>query len=333
MTRRATPVSPEKGSMTLTVSSPQRILREPFDPPACHGITLARLGESRLLAVWYACSFETSSDTVLVAAERSGGGTWSTPRVIVDIPLTAVGNPALWRDGGGLHLAYVILDREEWTSAHIVASDSSDGGSTWSGPRLLHEREGLMVRNRPLVTPGGAILLPVYDEKSWAPLVLRSQDGGVSWRLFGDTTARGVALQPALALAPDGKILMLSRGRKGRALASWSADEGRSWTASRPLDMPNPNSGLDLVNLPDGSILAAYNHSSTDRLRLDLAVSRDGGAHWSDPMPVAVTTNGELSYPCLLLADGRQVHLAYTVNRVNFHYHGIEIPADASDEP
>jgi predicted neuraminidase len=161
--------------------------------------------------------------------------------------------------------------------------------------------------------------------------VLRSQDGGTSWRLFGDTTARGVALQPALALAPDGKILMLSRGRKGRALASWSADDGRSWTASRALDLPNPNSGLDIVNLPDGSILAAYNHSSTDRLRLDLAVSRDGGARWSDPMPVAVATNGELSYPCLLPDNGGRVHLTYTVDRINFHYHVIESAAGTSN--
>jgi predicted neuraminidase len=317
--------------MTLTVSPPEPILRAPLDPPACHGITLAGLAGGRLLAVWYACSYETSPDSVLVASERSSGGGWSEPRVVVDIPLTAVGNPALWRDDRGLHLAYVILDREEWISARIVCSDSGDGGASWSRPRLLHEREGLMTRNRPLVTPTGAILLPIYDEKCWAPLVLRSQDGGASWRLFGDTTARGVALQPALALAPDGKILMLSRGRKGRALASWSADDGRSWTASRALDLPNPNSGLDIVNFPDGSILAAYNHSSTDRLRLDLAVSRDGGAHWSEPMPVAVATNGELSYPCLLPGSGERLHLAYTVDRVNFHHHVIERAAGMRD--
>ena len=312
--------------MTLNISPSEPILRDPFDPPACHGITLAALPDDRLFAVWYACSYETSPDTVLVASERSSSG-WSAPRVVVDLPLTAVGNPALWRDDRGLHLAYVILAREAWTSAHIVGSDSSDGGSTWSRPRLLHEREGLMSRNRPLLTPGGAILLPVYDEKTWAPLVLRNQDGSTSWRLFGDTTARGVALQPALALAPEGKILMLSRGRKGRALASWSADDGRSWTASRALDLPNPNSGLDTVTLPDGSILAAYNHSSSDRLHLDLAVSRDGGSHWSAPMPVAAATNGELSYPCLLPGTGERVHLAYTADRVNFHYHTIESAA------
>ncbi len=317
--------------MTLSVSPPEPILRGPFDPPTCHGITLAGLPDGRLLAVWYACSYETSPDSILVTSERSSGGGWSTPRVVVDVPLTAVGNPALWRDDRGLHLAYVILAREEWTSAHIVGADSGDAGATWSQPRLLHEREGLMSRNRPLVTSGGAILLPVYDEKTWAPLVLRSQDGGASWRLFGDTTARGVALQPALALAPDGKILMLSRGRRGRALASWSADDGRSWTASRALDLPNPNSGLDTVSLPDGSILTAYNHSSTDRLRLDLAVSRDGGAHWSEPAPVAAVTNGELSYPCLLPASGGRVHLAYTVDRFNFHHHVVESAADTSD--
>jgi predicted neuraminidase len=310
--------------MTFQISSPTPILRSPFDPPTCHGITLAGLAEDRLLAVWYACSYETSPDTVIVASEGSSAEAWSPPRIIVDLPLTPVGNPALWRDRLGLHLAYVILAGEQWTSARIVASDSADDGRTWSRPRLLHDRKGLMTRNRPLSTPSGAILLPIYDETTWAPLVLRSEDGGTHWRLFGDTTARGVALQPALALTPDGKILMLSRGRKGRALASWSADDGKSWTASCTLAMPNPNSGLDLTNLSDGSILAAYNHSDSDRLRLDVAVSKDGGAHWSDPTPVAATENGELSYPCLLPDTGQRVHLTYTVNRINFHYRTID---------
>jgi predicted neuraminidase len=48
-------------------------------------------------------------------------------------------------------------------------------------------------------------------------------------------------------------------------------------------------------------------------------------------MPVAAATNGELSYPCLLPGNGGRVHLTYTVNRINFHYHVIESAAGTSD--
>jgi predicted neuraminidase len=281
------------------------------------------LPEGGVLAAWYACSYETSPDSGIYTVVRSAKGEWAGPTQAVRLPATPVGNPVLWTEpDGAIRLCYVVLEREDWRSARIVLTSSSDESRTWTTAEVLTARLGLMTRNRPFQVPDGSLLLAIYDEIEWAPLVLRRASG--AWRLYGDTTSRGVALQPALADAGGGRIVMLSRGRRGRMLASWSVDGGRAWTASRALDVPNPNSGLDAVNLLDGRILLAYNHSERDRLSLDLAVSADGGATWSEPVTVARTTNGELSYPCLLAGPGGLLHLAYTVDRTHFNFHTLD---------
>lgn len=312
--------------MTPAAGAPERIPRAPGEPPACHGITLTNLPGGDVLAAWYACSYETSMDSGIYTAVRAAKGEWAGAAEAVRLPATPVGNPALWTEPDGtIQLVYVVLSREDWRSARIVQSSSNDEGRTWTAGERLATPAGLMTRNHPLPAPDGSLLLPVYDEIEWAPFVLRRESG--AWNLYGDTTSRGVALQPALADAGGDRIVMLSRGRRGRMLASWSVDGGRAWTASRALDVPNPNSGLDAVNLPDGRILLAYNHSERDRLRLDLAVSANGGATWSKPVTVARTANGELSYPCLLAAPDGLFHLAYTVDRAHFNFHTLDLIA------
>ncbi|MCL6454620.1 MAG: exo-alpha-sialidase [Alicyclobacillus sp.] len=314
-----------------SIPVPSRLYAETLSPPASHSATLAELPGGTLYCVWYSGSYEGSADTVLYASSRSAAGEWSTPRVIIDLPGLPVGNPVLWyneRDAL-LHLYFVILYGNWWTESRLAVVTSADGGTTWSSPKLLLEEKGLMPRTPLLTLSDGTLLFPIYSETMWAPLVLRSVDNGRTWGIIGDTTARGVAIQPSLAPLPDGRVLMLSRTNRGRIYRSTSTNGGRSWTASQPLAEPNPNSSIDVIAIHfegrDGHMMI-HNPTTMGRGLLTLSVSWDGGQTWSGRTTV-YKGDGEYSYPTMIPASDGGAHLVFTEDRVFIRYLYIDVPS------
>mmetsp|Transcript_32806 Transcript_32806/g.58806 ORF Transcript_32806/g.58806 Transcript_32806/m.58806 type:complete len:128 (-) Transcript_32806:73-456(-) len=82
-------------------------------------------------------------------------------------------------------------------------------------------------------------------------------------------------------------------------------------------NLPCPNTGLDVVRLPDGRLLIAFNDSMRTRYaarrKLMLAVSENDGLTWRR---VAMLEHSrevkEYSYPSMILASDGLVHLVYT---------------------
>ncbi|MBE3559784.1 MAG: exo-alpha-sialidase [Ktedonobacteraceae bacterium] len=294
-------------------------------PPMVHAPTLCMLPNGELLTVWYAGSYEGASDTVLVSARRvpGPGGGWSEPTLLLKLPALPLGNPVLFAEANLVRLFFVILYGSWWTAARLACIESCDGGRTWSSPELLRDEAGLMSRTPPVRLRTGTLLLPVYDEQNWAPLVLRQEAGKRDWQLFGDTTARGRAIQPALAELADGSILMYSRSNQGAIFASWSFNDGRSWTASQPTTLPNPNSSIALVAVPaipgktgtgEESLVLVYNPDSQGRERLAVGVSIDRGRTWTPPCLLA-SGQGEFSYPTALVAPDGTFHVVFSRHR------------------
>lgn len=293
----------------------RQIIAEHLQPPMCHSATLTELIDGELLAVWYSGSFEGSKDSVLMSSRRSSGGDWQPPSVILDLPELPVGNPVLDRGPRGLTLYFVILLGSWWTEAKLFRMHSSDGGHSWGPPERIREETGLMLRTRPLWLSSGTCLLPVYNEIDWCPMILRSTDQGQSWDLYGDTTARGKAIQPALAELSSGAVLMYTRTNQGRIFESRSYNDGLSWTASQPTSLPNPNSGIDLLRLRSGDMILALNPGSRGRGNLSILLSEDQGQTWAAPKTVA-EGEGEFSYPSMMEDHSGQVHMVYTEHRM-----------------
>ena len=44
---------------------------------------------------------------------------------------------------------------------------------------------------------------------------------------------------------------------------------------ARATELPNPNSGIDVVHLKDGRYVVVYNHTPRGRTPLNLAISRE----------------------------------------------------------
>jgi predicted neuraminidase len=127
------------------------------------------------------------------------------------------------------------------------------------------------------------------------------------------------ALQPAVAaLSSESAVAALRRGHGATAqvLTCRTEDAGATWAAAPSTGIPNPDSGVALLRLANGTLLMACNPLEGGRQVLQLFHSSDGGTSWS---PGAIIERGsgsdEFSYPSLLQDPGGTVHLSYTRNR------------------
>ncbi len=111
------------------------------------------------------------------------------------------------------------------------------------------------------------------------------------------------------------------RTQQGRVYSLESRDRGESWSALQPLDLPNPNSGLDAVTLSEGFFLLAYNDARGESGRWDagrgvlrVAVSSDGRA-WRPAVTLEDEAGQEFSYPAVIQSHDGRVHITYTWKR------------------
>lgn len=158
----------------------------------------------------------------------------------------------------------------------------------------------------------------------WHVMVDRSEDGGKTWveseQLQIDTVAikgKG-AIQPTLWESAPGKVHMLVRTTGGLIGRADSEDNGKTWSTIRATSLPNPNSGIDLTKLPDGTLALMYNPDNKNwgsRSPISLALSYDNGETWPDVIDIdGSKEEDEYSYPAII-SWGDSVATTYTWNR------------------
>ena len=326
------------------MSADQQVIYEISAAPGlCHCSSLARTHAGGLFCVWYEGAYEGAPDTAIRGAARPPGARrWEPARDLLRYPGTPLGNPVLFRLSAGpagaaapdaagagregLHLLFSVLLGESWSESVLYVCHSRDDGASWSNPELLFPRKGLMAKTRPLQLASGRILVPLYDEAGYYPVVLVVEDPK-HWcdgRLSAETMARGIAIQPALAECPDGSLVMFCRSARGRIWKSLSYNGGLSWSLCSPTRLPNPDSAVELLGLDRQSLLLAFNNSGKDRRSLSVALSRDAGQSWSCLAEIDGGA-GEYSYPSLLADGSGLVHLAYTENRYRIKHFQFDL--------
>jgi hypothetical protein len=161
---------------------------------------------------------------------------------------------------GTVLLSYFVLD---WgTKPHTVVGTfvrrSTDGGLTWgeaafAGTACSHGAVAEL--------PGGDLLIPLYGRpagEEWEQAtVARSTDGGRTWS-SETPVARvdGINFQEPTLTVLDDQVVCLIRTRAGVAYLSRSADDGHTWTAPVPTDMPA--SSHHALALSTGEVLVTY---------------------------------------------------------------------------
>jgi predicted neuraminidase len=289
--------------------------------PMAHCATVSIRNDGALLAAWYAGSREGAPDVVIFSSVFLNGS-WSDPKIILKVEGRSVGQPVfLPRPDGEVWLFFVIIEELEspsrrpgWEWAQPFWQRSRDGGKTWETPQPVLDYPGLMFRSHPLILPG-RILLPAYDENTWQSRMLISTDDGASWRLTEPIVSPPGNIQPCLAPLSDGRLLAYLRtgGKGGWIWRTTSADGGDTWEAPMPTQLPNPNSGIDLLRLQSGKLVLAYNPSASQRTPLWVTIAGEDES-WQTTRTLE-QGRGEFSYPALCQAPDGKIHLVYTYKR------------------
>jgi predicted neuraminidase len=297
--------------------------------PSCHASTIVELRNGNLMAAWFGGTAESKPDVAIWGSYYSGGQ-WCAPVELAREAHVAAYNPVLfYTKDGRLWLYYKFgPGPTDWTGAR---RSSSDDGRSWSA--VEHLAAGLLgpIRTKPLLLKDGTIISGTSVESylSWACWIERSTDGWSTWKKLGPITVprdlgrsgrQGSAspdgiIQPSIVTLGGKRLRFYARSTEsiGRICVSDSFDNGLTWTSAHPIDLPNPNSGIDAVALRDGRIVLVYNHSDKGRTPLNIAVSEDGEHfqmfHTLEDQP------GEYSYPAIIQGRNGDLHITYTWNR------------------
>ncbi|MFO0898366.1 MAG: sialidase family protein [Pirellulales bacterium] len=298
--------------------------------PSCHASTLVETADGAILAAFFGGSDEGEKDVGIWLC-RLEGDKWSAPQQVAtghqpDGSQLPCWNPVLFQPKEGpLLLFYKVGPKPSaWWG---MLKTSEDGGRTWSEGRRLPDGILGPIKNKPIQLADGTLLCGSSSEHDgWKLHFERTPDLGKTWERTPPLPGypRIEAIQPGFLTYADGQIQALCRSQQGRVVETSSNDGGRTWSDVTATVLPNPDAGTDSVTLPDGRGLLLYNHTTSARSPLNLAVTRDGRT-WEAAL-VLEDEPGEYSYPAIIVARDGKVHLTYTWKRRKIRY-GVIDPA------
>lgn len=303
---------PEDGPLTAVEN-----IDPGFQAPRCHATTITETKNGLLLA-FFGGEVGQAQELWVMRKEHAEWGRAQRLVAARDWDDT-IWNPVLHRfPGGSLLLFYKQGPNCSRWEGRMIRSE--DDGHTWSHPRPLPDGIWGPIRSKPLELSDGSLLCPSSTEVgAWRVHFERTRDEGRTWTSTGPIAEPEPfhAIQPTLIQWPSGRLQALCRSKAGCIVETWSEDEGASWSPLERTGLPNPDSAIDAVSLPDGRALLVYNPTTNKAGRiharrgvLAVAVSEEGEA-WRDVV-VLEDGDGEYSYPAVILASDGRIHITYT---------------------
>jgi predicted neuraminidase len=343
------------------ISSPAEMMSEfvaaPDSTPfrSSHASTLVELRDGGLMAAWFAGSAEGNPDVAIWASQQEQRN-WSPPVELAREHGVPCWNPVLFHaQDGRLWLYYKFgPSPETWTTGRAY---SMDEGKTWS--KVEHLPAGLLgpIRTKPIVLKDNVIVSgsSVESYGSWAVWIERSSDGGATWIKIGpivtqqtltrtdrspdepkntdstDRVATHGIIQPSVVSLGGQHLRLYARSTSDIAhiCIADSYDLGFTWTQAHPIDLPNPNSGIDAMTLHDGRVVLIFNDTARGRTPLNLAVAVDG-EHF-EIFRTLEDQPGEFSYPAIIQTAHGDLEMTYTWNRKAIRH--VHVPLSAVPSP
>ena len=181
------------------------------------------------------------------------------------------------------------------------------------------QRMGWQTKNKAFFT-GNRLILPLYSDGFGFSLMAITDDGGKTWQ-FSEPLVGAGNIQAGIAEKKDGTIVAYMRDGgppPKKMMVSKSKDKGMTWSRVEDSDLPNPGSGADIVTLPNGHWVIAYNDGTLNRGRQSLAVSisTNEGRSWDFTRHLETESEeGEViegSYPSIIYGKDGALHVIYS---------------------
>jgi len=287
---------------------------DPEDPANISGYnfgpSVAVLPDGRVMAVWFSSPSEgAESQRIMQAFSSDQGRTWGGATVLQDFAGKADFDPALFVAGKETFLFFSAFNPQ----IDIYFRRSSDSAKSWTEPVKLGQPNHT-TRSNGIQLSTGELLVPLHLRGTKAGGVMKSRDGGKTWKRFGAvSTPLGQGGEPTIAETKSGAIHMLLRTKDGQLWRSISRDRGESWNAAEKTGLASTSSASHLLCTRDGTLVLTYNPGpDPHRFPLHIRVSHDEGVTWSEPTLVADRPENvggwSICYPALTeLPDGTLV--------------------------
>lgn len=203
---------------------------------------------------------------------------------------------------------------------HMIRSGrlyQEDG--TWINQDLGYpyfRRLGWQTKNKAVLI-GDRILLPLYSDGLEMSLFAITDDFGQHWNF--STPLVGIAnIQASVAKKKNGTLVAYMRDNgppPQRHPVSESKDQGETWSPVRDSDLPNPGSGSDIVTLPNGHWVIAYNDTEAGRHSLAVSLSTNEGRSWNYTRHLELHKGPRPStgaYPSIISDQDGRLHAVYS---------------------
>ncbi|MEO7990685.1 MAG: sialidase family protein [Chryseolinea sp.] len=293
----------------------------------CHASTVLHTDDGKFLVAWFGGTHEKHDDVGIWLCKGSPKQ-WSPPIEIAKLREEPHWNPVLFKTPTGEIILYFKVGKtiDAWETWYMT---SKDNGDTWTVAKELvpGDKGGRgPVRNKSIVLSNGVWLAPASNELNgvWNAFVDRSEDGGKTWeatsflQLNRDSIPGEGVIQPTLWESKKGNVHMLLRSSAGVICRSDSKDYGKTWSPVYKTKLPNPNSGIDLTKIQNGTLVLVYNRDGKNwgaRNPISIAISKDNGRTWAATLDLEKGVEGdEFSYPAII-SLGDTVAITYTWKR------------------
>lgn len=271
------------------------------------GPSLALLPDGRVMAAWFSSPSEgAESQRILQAFSSDQGRSWSKASVLQDFVGRADFDPVLFVSGGETFFFFSAFTPQ----IDIYFRRSSDSTKTWTEAVKLNQPNHT-TRSNGIRLSSGDLLVPLHLRGTKAGAVLKSKDGGKTWKRFGAVAnPDGQGGEPSIAETSSGAVHMILRTKDGHLWRSISQDQGETWSAAHKTGLTATSSASHLLSTRQGRLILTSNPGPVPlRFPLLLRSSRDEGRTWSEPTLLAdrpAKVGGwSICYPSLTeLADG-----------------------------
>ena len=249
------------------------------------GPSVAVLPDGRVMAVWFSAPSEgAASQRIMQAFSSDQGRTWGTASVLQDFEGRPDFDPVLLVAGKETFLFFSSFDPQ----LDIYVRRSHDSGVSWSEPQKLNQPNHT-TRSNGIRLSSGELLVPLHLRGTKAGGVLKSSDGGQTWKRFGTVAnPEGQGGEPTIAETKSGAVHMILRTKDGQLWRSISRDQGETWSATEKIGLTATSSASHLLCTRDGTLVLTSNPGPVPlRFPLLLRTSHDEGKTWSEPTLLA----------------------------------------------